>query len=66
MKPFHGRNVRVLLGVAGGVIVLYGRNTVTHLLMIQVFIFSVAISSLEEIHADIKGEILFIFVLLDI
>jgi len=33
-------------------IVLYGQNIAIHLVKIQVFIFAVAISSLEAMHPD--------------
>jgi hypothetical protein len=42
------------MGVAAGKIVLHERNTVIHLIIIQIFIFSVEISSLEEMHPDNK------------
>jgi hypothetical protein len=40
------------MGVVAGIIVLRGWNTVMHLLMVQIFIFSASISILGEMHPD--------------
>ena len=40
------------MGIEAGKIVLHGRNTAIHFAKIQVFIFTVAISSVEAMNPD--------------